>query len=160
MSISFFAHGLRMGLLVSAMRGTSSCLYSLPCCMMGPGPVSPGTLKYAVPFIRTQVILLEEKSGIRAGAGVGCAPACCHARLQQVSAAIVRALHCFICVSFLQSVRGAMPGTDPLQCEQYCGNRNRKPDPLRSARRDNFGKTAERAIIPSQRQVNKLLIGT
>jgi hypothetical protein len=46
--------------------------------MIGPGPVSPGTLKYAVPFIKTHVILFEEKSGVSLlGTPAGCARNAC-----------------------------------------------------------------------------------
>src|SRR5882672_3679622 len=81
-SISFLAHGFRMGLVVSAMR---FCARAPPRCwsnaepgkflsMMGPGPVSPGTLRNAVPLDKTHVLPFDEKSGIALlGLPAGCA---------------------------------------------------------------------------------------
>src|SRR5882724_7004834 len=71
-SISCLAHGFRMGLVVSAMR---FCARAPPRCwsnaepgkflsMIGPGPVSPGALRNAVPLDKTQVLPADEKSGI------------------------------------------------------------------------------------------------
>src|SRR5258708_38238998 len=82
-SISCLAHGFRMGLLVSAMR---FCERAPPRCwsndepgkflsMIGPGPLSPGALRNAVPLDKTHVLPFEEKSGSAPpGAGAGCAP--------------------------------------------------------------------------------------
>jgi hypothetical protein len=55
--------------------------------MMGPGPVSPGALKNAVPFISTHVILFDDKSGIPAGPAVAWALACCQIAPVQTIAA-------------------------------------------------------------------------
>jgi hypothetical protein len=40
--------------------------------MMGPGPVSPGTLRNAVPLDKTHVLPFDEKSGIAFGPGADC----------------------------------------------------------------------------------------
>jgi len=40
--------------------------------MIGPGPVSPGALRNAVPLDKTHVLPFDEKSGIAFGAGADC----------------------------------------------------------------------------------------